>query len=82
VIPLHLLLGALVEWLRGEQYKAIEYLREENRVLKAQLENQRPRLTDTTGGAWRSVARLWVVGCWRRWRRLSRRTPFCGGTGS
>jgi transposase InsO family protein len=46
VNPLHLLIGGLVEWLRGEQYNVIEYLREENRVLKAQLQNERLRLTD------------------------------------
>jgi putative transposase len=46
VIPLHLLVAALVGWLEGEQHKVIEYLREENRVLKAHLQNQRPRLTD------------------------------------
>jgi hypothetical protein len=59
--------------------KVIEYVREENRVLKAQLRNQRLRLTD---GAWLLGARLSVVGCWRKWRRSSRRTPFCVGTAS
>jgi hypothetical protein len=43
---LHLLIGALVGCLQGEQHMVIEYLREENRVLKAQLENHRLRLTD------------------------------------
>jgi hypothetical protein len=33
-------------WLQGEQHKVIEYLREENRVLKVQLQGQRLRLTD------------------------------------
>jgi hypothetical protein len=46
VIPLHLIDGALVEWLHGEDRKVIEYLREENRVLKAQLQNHRLRLSD------------------------------------
>jgi len=46
VVPLHLLIGALVGCLQGEQHKVIEYLREENRVLKAQLQNHRLRLTD------------------------------------
>jgi transposase InsO family protein len=46
VIPLHLLVGALAGWLHGEQHKVIEYLREENRVLKVQLQSQRLRLTD------------------------------------
>ena len=46
VIPLHLLVGALIGWLQGEQHKVIAYLREENRVLKVQLQGQRLRLTD------------------------------------
>jgi hypothetical protein len=46
VIALHLLVGALVGWLQGEHRNVIEYLREENRVLKAQLQNHRLRLTD------------------------------------
>ena len=33
-------------WLQDEQHKVIEYLREENRVLKLQLRGQRVRLTD------------------------------------
>ena len=41
-----LLVGALIGWLQGEQHKVIEYLREENRVLKVQLQGQRLRLTD------------------------------------
>ena len=46
MIPLQLFVAALVGWLQGDQHKVIEYLREENRVLKAQLQNQRLRLTD------------------------------------
>jgi putative transposase len=46
VIPLNLLIGALAGWLQGEQHKVMDYLREENRVLKVQLQGQRLRLTD------------------------------------
>jgi hypothetical protein len=46
VIPLQLLAAFLIGWLQREQHTAIEYLREENRVLKAQLRSQRVRLTD------------------------------------
>jgi putative transposase len=46
VIPLQLFVAALVGWLQGDQQKVIEYPREENRVLKAQLQHQRLRLTD------------------------------------
>jgi hypothetical protein len=41
VVPLHLLVTFVVSWLRDEQREAIASLREENRVLKAQLRTQR-----------------------------------------
>jgi putative transposase len=46
VIPLHLLVASLLWWLPGEQRDVIQYLSEENRILKAQLRNQRMRFTD------------------------------------
>jgi putative transposase len=46
VVPLHLLVALLVGWFQREQHEIIDYLREENRVLKAQLRSQRMRLTD------------------------------------
>jgi len=46
VWPLQLLVVSLLGWLRREQHDIIHYLREENRVLRAQLQNQRLRLTD------------------------------------
>jgi putative transposase len=46
VVPLHLFVAILVGWFQREQNEVIEYLREENRILKAQLRTQRVRLTD------------------------------------
>jgi putative transposase len=46
VIPLHLLVASLLSWLQREQYGIIQYLREENRILKAQLPDQRVRFTN------------------------------------
>jgi putative transposase len=46
MIPLHLFVASFLGWLQCEQHQVIEYLREENRVLKAQLRSQRVRLTD------------------------------------
>jgi len=37
VIPLHLFVAALFGWLEQQQRDVIEFLREENRVLKRQL---------------------------------------------
>jgi hypothetical protein len=44
--PFHLLLIALTGWLNRHQQAVIDYLIEENRVLKDQLERQRLRFTD------------------------------------
>jgi len=46
VFPFHLLLVALLGWVEREQCSVIDFLREENRVLKAQLRGHRIRLTD------------------------------------
>jgi hypothetical protein len=35
VFPVHLFVASLLGWLQSEQHKVVEYLREENRVLKA-----------------------------------------------
>jgi putative transposase len=46
VIPLHLLLAVLCGLLEREQRDLIEFLREENRVLRAQLQGRRMRFSD------------------------------------
>ena len=44
--PFHLLVIALAGWLNRHQQEVIDYLIEENRVLKEQLEGKRLRFTD------------------------------------
>jgi len=46
VLPFHLLLVAFLGWVEREQRTVIDFLREENRALKAQLLGHRIRLTD------------------------------------
>jgi len=46
VLPFHLLLVAFLGWVEREQRTVIDFLREENRALKAQLRGHRIRLTD------------------------------------
>jgi hypothetical protein len=46
VVPLQLIVACFIGWLQREQHAAIEYLREENRILKAQLHRHRLRLTN------------------------------------
>jgi hypothetical protein len=45
-IHLKLLLATFAGWVNRQQAEAIEYLREENRVLKEQLRGKRLRLSD------------------------------------
>ena len=44
--PFHLIIIALAGWLNRHQQVVIDYLIEENRVLKEQLEGKRLRFTD------------------------------------
>jgi putative transposase len=44
--PWQLFIAILAGWINEHQQAAIEYLREENRVLKEQLGGKRLRLTD------------------------------------
>ena len=44
--PWHLFVAVLAGWINEHQQAAVEYLREENRVLKEQLKGKRLRLTD------------------------------------
>ena len=45
--PLRFVLIALAGWLNQQQHDVIDYLREENRVLREQLGSRRVRFTDT-----------------------------------
>ena len=44
--PWHILLIAIAGWMNREQIAVIEYLKEENRVLRELLGDKRPRLND------------------------------------
>ncbi|MBE0658684.1 MAG: hypothetical protein IH602_13410 [Bryobacteraceae bacterium] len=44
--PFRLLLVTVAGWMSQRQLQVIEYLREENRVLREQLGGKRPRFTD------------------------------------
>ena len=47
LMPLHLLLATFAGWANRHQAQVIDYLVEENRVLKEQLQGRRVRLTDS-----------------------------------
>jgi hypothetical protein len=46
VLPLQLIIAALFGWLNREQHDVIEFLRQENRILKGQQHGRRLRLHD------------------------------------
>ncbi len=46
LLPWQILLAALADWVNQHQQHIIEYLQEENRVLRGQLGGKRLRLTD------------------------------------
>ena len=74
-----MLLTALLGWLEREQRDVIVFLREENRVLKAQLAGRRLHLNDGHGGVSRCSGSGSDAPYCETWRRLSRPTPFCDG---
>ena len=56
--PFRFLLVAVAGWMNQQQQHAIEYLREENRILRAQLGSRRLRLTDDQRRSLAAKARL------------------------
>ena len=69
MFALRLLLATFAGWVNREQAQVVDYLREENRVLKEQLRGRRLRLTDAQRDAWQPRARSWGVGCLVRSQR-------------
>jgi hypothetical protein len=50
--PFRFVLIALSGWMNQRQQQAIDYLREENRVLREQLSGRRLRLNDDQPAKW------------------------------
>src|ERR1700692_2884256 len=80
--PFRFLLIAVAGWMNQPQQHAIEYLQEENRILREQLGNRRLRLTDDQRRSLAAKPGGSEEGCWRNWQPLSRRRHCCAGTGS
>jgi hypothetical protein len=59
--PFRLLLIAVAGWMNHEQQTIIDYLREENRVLRAQIGTRRSGSMTTSGVAWLFGPKSW--GC-------------------
>jgi len=77
--PFRLLLISLAGWLNQYQRDVIDYLEEENRVLREQLGNKRLRLNDDQRLRLAVKAKKLGGRCFRR-RPWSRRRPSWLGT--
>jgi hypothetical protein len=78
--PFQFVLFAVAGWMNQRQLQMIEYLREENRVLREQLGERSLRLTDDQRR--RLAVRAKELGrkVLAEWQRLSRRRRCCAGT--
>ena len=75
-----MVLAALLGWLEREQHDVIDFLREENRTLKAQLGRRRLRLNDDQRRRLAVLDSDSDAAYCERSRRSSRRTPLCDDT--
>ena len=82
MIPVQLFVASFLGWLQHEQHEIILYLREENRVLKAQLRLQRLRLTDNERRRLAALGERLGRRILAQVGKMSHRTRFYGGTGS
>ena len=85
--PWQLFVSVLAGWINEHQQAAIEYLREENRVLREQLGGKRLRLTDDQrrrlAAKGKKLGRrvlgeiASIVTAWRYWWSCRRSAPEC-----
>jgi hypothetical protein len=68
--PFRFLLIAVAGWMNQQQQHAIEYLREENRILRAQLGSRRLRLSDHQRRSLAAEPNCSEEECWRNWQPL------------
>ena len=69
--PFRFLLIAFSGWMNHQQLQLIDYLREENRVLREQLGNKRLRFNDDQRRRLAAKAKDWEGSFSERWLRLS-----------
>ena len=70
--PFRFLLIAASGWMNQQQRELIDYLREENRVLREQLGKKRLRFNDDQRRRLAAKAKKWEESFCERWPRLSR----------
>ena len=65
--PFRFVLMAVAGWMNQRQLQVIDYLREENRVLREQLGERRLASPMTSDGDWPRRQRDWAGNCYGRW---------------
>jgi putative transposase len=80
--PFRFLVTCLAGWMNEEHLKIIDYLTEENRVLKQQLGGRRLRLTDDQRRRLASKARQLGRKMLQDVVTIVTQGPYCGGIGS
>ena len=82
IFPLQYLIAALALWLNRQQQEVIDYLKEENRMLKAKLGSRKLQFTDAERRRWRSGPNKLAVSFLANSTPWSHRIPCCVGTAS
>ena len=77
--PIQFVMIALAGWMNQRQMQMIEYLREENRVLREQLGDRRVRFNDDQRRRLATKAKGLGRYVWRKSPRLLHRTPCWRG---
>ena len=80
--PFRLLVVSIAGWLNRQQRDAIDYLREENRVLREQLGDKRLRLSDDQRRRWQPGRKCSGVAFFGKSRQSSRLKASRPGAGS
>ena len=73
--PFRFVLMAVAGWMNQRQLQVIDYLREENRVLREQLGERRLRFTDDQRRRLAAKAKDWAGSCYGRSPQSSPRRP-------
>ena len=77
--PVQFLMIALAGWMNQRQLQTIEYLREENRVLRSNSETDECDSTTISDVDWQSRRKAWGGNIWRKSPRLLHRKRYWRG---
>ena len=80
--PFQFVVIAIAGWMNQPQQQVVEYLLEENRVLREQIGSRRMRFNDDQRRRLAVKAKTCVVNYWLGLRQSSRLKPCWPGTGS